>query len=65
MRKRIYFDEANESGIKGYVLKDSAVSDIIECIISVSNDNLLHKSECFKIFVKQKNGNQESDKEES
>lgn len=33
------FDEAMNLGIKGYVLKDSAVSDIIECIISVSNDN--------------------------
>jgi len=33
------FDEAMNLGIKGYVLKDSAVNDIIECILSVSNDD--------------------------
>jgi DNA-binding NarL/FixJ family response regulator len=33
------FDEAMGLGIKGYVLKDSAVNDILECIISVSEDN--------------------------
>jgi DNA-binding NarL/FixJ family response regulator len=33
------FDEAMSLGIKGYVLKDSAVNDILECIISVSEDN--------------------------
>lgn len=33
------FDEAMGLGIKGYVLKDSAVNDILECIFSVSEDN--------------------------
>jgi DNA-binding NarL/FixJ family response regulator len=33
------FDEAMSLGIKGYVLKDSAVNDILECIFSVSEDN--------------------------
>lgn len=33
------FDEAMELGIKGYVLKDSAVNDILECIFSVSEGN--------------------------
>ncbi|MEO8448049.1 MAG: response regulator transcription factor [bacterium] len=33
------FDEAMNLGIKGYVLKDSAVNDIIECIHTVMNDN--------------------------
>ncbi len=33
------FNEAMNLGIKGYVLKDSAVNDIIECIFSVYNDN--------------------------
>lgn len=33
------FDEAMNLGIKGYVLKDSAVNDIIECISTVSADN--------------------------
>jgi len=33
------FDEAMNLGIKGYVLKDSAVNDIIECISTVSDDN--------------------------
>lgn len=33
------FDEAMNLGIKGYVLKDSAVNDIIDCILSVSNDD--------------------------
>lgn len=33
------FDEAMDLGIKGYVLKDSAVNDIIECILSVNEDN--------------------------
>jgi DNA-binding NarL/FixJ family response regulator len=33
------FDEAMGLGIKGYVLKDSAVNDILECIFSVSEGN--------------------------
>ncbi len=33
------FDEAMNLGIKGYVLKDSAVNDIIECISTVNEDN--------------------------
>ncbi len=33
------FDEAMGLGIKGYVLKDSAVNDILECIFSVNEDN--------------------------
>ncbi len=32
------YDEGMELGISGYVLKDSAVSDIIECIYKVSED---------------------------
>ncbi len=32
------FDEAMNLGIKGFVLKDSAVNDIIECIFSVYDD---------------------------
>jgi len=32
------FDEAMNLGIKGYVIKDSAVTDIIDCIHSVSED---------------------------
>lgn len=31
------FDEAMDNGISGYVLKDSAVSDIIECIRKVAS----------------------------
>ncbi len=33
------FDEAMGLGIKGYVLKDSAVNDILECIFSVNEGN--------------------------
>ncbi|MBK9226427.1 MAG: response regulator transcription factor [Ignavibacteria bacterium] len=33
------FDEAMGLGVKGYVLKDSAVNDILECILSVSEGN--------------------------
>lgn len=33
------FDEAMSLGIKGYVLKDSAVNDILECVLSVSEGN--------------------------
>lgn len=33
------FDEAMNLGVKGYVLKDSAVNDIIECIQTVHEDN--------------------------
>lgn len=32
------FDEAMNLGIKGFVLKDSAVNDIIECIFTVNED---------------------------
>lgn len=33
------FDEAMELGISGYVLKDSAINDIIECIYKVNEGN--------------------------
>ncbi len=33
------FDEAMNLGIKGYVLKDSAVNDILDCITTVYADN--------------------------
>lgn len=33
------FDEAMDNGISGYVLKDSAVSDILECIVKVAEGN--------------------------
>lgn len=33
------FDEAMDNGISGYVLKDSAVSDIMECIYKVAEGN--------------------------
>ncbi|MBK8983106.1 MAG: response regulator transcription factor [Ignavibacteria bacterium] len=33
------FDEAMNLGVKGYVLKDSAVNDVIKCIWSVWEDN--------------------------
>ncbi|MBS1518224.1 MAG: response regulator transcription factor [Bacteroidetes bacterium] len=33
------FDEAMNLGVKGYVLKDSAVNDILKCIWSVWEDN--------------------------
>ncbi len=33
------FDDAMDNGINGYVLKDSAISDIIECIKTVSSGN--------------------------
>lgn len=33
------FDEAMNLGVKGYVLKDSAVNDIIDCISSVSKND--------------------------
>lgn len=33
------FDEAMNLGVKGYVLKDSAVNDIIDCINSVSKND--------------------------
>lgn len=32
------FEEAMNHGIKGFVLKDSAVSDIVDCIFSVHED---------------------------
>ncbi len=33
------FEEAMNLGIKGFVLKDSAVNDILDCIFSVEEDN--------------------------
>lgn len=33
------FEEAMNLGIKGFVLKDSAVNDILDCIFSVDEDN--------------------------
>lgn len=33
------FDEAMELGVSGFVLKDCAVNDIVECIYKVSEDN--------------------------
>ncbi|MEO8210511.1 MAG: response regulator transcription factor, partial [bacterium] len=33
------FDESMDLGIHGFVLKDCAVNDIVECIYKVANDN--------------------------
>lgn len=33
------FDEAMELGVSGFVLKDCAVNDIVECIYKVADDN--------------------------
>ncbi|MEZ4691593.1 MAG: response regulator [Ignavibacteria bacterium] len=35
------FEEAMNLGIKGYVIRDSAVTDIIDCIYSVMEDNII------------------------
>lgn len=45
------FDEAMNLGIKGYVLKDSAVNDIIECIMSVANGDYYISPSVSNFFV--------------
>lgn len=37
-KDREYFDEAMEQGVKGYVLKENAVNDLLECLKSVHQD---------------------------
>lgn len=49
------FDEAMDLGIKGYVLKDSAVSDIIECILSVNEDNYYISPNVSNLLVNRRN----------
>lgn len=55
------YDEAMELGISGYVLKDSAVSDIIECIHKVSQGNYYISSSLSNILMKPKNKNRTED----
>ena len=49
------FDEAMDFGIKGYVLKDSAVNDIIECILSVNEDNYYISPNVSNLLVNRRN----------
>lgn len=49
------FDEAMDLGIKGYVLKDSAVNDIIECILSVNEDNYYISPNVSNLLVTRRN----------
>jgi len=48
------FDEAMNLGIKGFVMKDSAVTDIIDCILSVSNNNYYISSSVSGFLIKRK-----------
>ncbi len=48
------FDEAMGLGIKGYVLKDSAVNDIIECIISVNEGNYFISPSMSNLLLKRR-----------
>lgn len=48
------FDEAMGLGIKGYVLKDSAVNDILECIRSVSEGNYFISPSMSNLLLKRR-----------
>lgn len=48
------FDEAMGLGIKGYVLKDSAVDDIIECINSVNEGNYFISPSMSNLLMKRR-----------
>ncbi len=48
------FDEAMGLGIKGYVLKDSAVNDILECISSVSEGNYFISPSMSNLLLKRR-----------
>lgn len=48
------YDEAMELGISGYVLKDSAISDIIDCIYSVSKGDYYISPSLMNLLVNKK-----------
>ncbi|MDQ3020969.1 MAG: response regulator transcription factor [Bacteroidota bacterium] len=48
------YDEAMELGISGYVLKDSAVSDIIDCIYKVSKGDYYISQSLMNLLVNKK-----------
>ena len=48
------FDEAMGLGIKGYVLKDSAVNDILDCITSVSEGNYFISPSMSNLLLKRR-----------
>ncbi|MEO8209789.1 MAG: response regulator transcription factor [bacterium] len=48
------YDEAMELGISGYVLKDSAISDIIDCIYKVSIGDYYISSSLMNLLVNKK-----------
>lgn len=48
------FDEAMELGISGYVLKDSAVNDVVECIYKVSEGNYYISPSVSDLLLSQK-----------
>lgn len=45
------FDEAMDLGVSGFVLKDCAVNDIVECIYKVSEDNYYISSSISNLLV--------------
>ncbi len=55
-KKRVFLLKALESGISGYVIKDSTVTDILECIKTVSNHEM-YISPVMSDFLRNKKNN--------
>lgn len=49
------FDESMELGVSGYVLKDCAANDIIECIHKVVNDNYYISPSISNLLINRRN----------
>ncbi|MBK8552126.1 MAG: response regulator transcription factor [Ignavibacteria bacterium] len=47
-----FYDEGVELGISGYVLKDSAISEIIECIYKVNDNKYYISSKLSDLLIK-------------
>lgn len=60
-----FYDEGVELGISGYVLKDSAISEIIECIYKVYDNKYYISSKLSDILMNKKNTLKKPDEEAS
>ena len=62
-REEDIFNEAMDLGVEGYVLKESASNDIIECINQVADNNYYISPLISNLLIKRRNKTSEPDKQ--
>lgn len=54
-KEKVYFDRAMDAGVKGYLLKENATSDLLNCIDRVSNNEYYVSSLLSNFLINREN----------